>query len=203
MDVAKLQAILRAQGIRIGDDDPLFTMIALNEAILKDMANDVGALINTASAPTRVALKRLEDRLGDVPHFAAKEMQAAATSQQEAMTQEMVGITRQLVGDAITARRADSLFLAGIIVGGVAVSMFVAGLIVSGQVGAGTLGIASVGTILGGLIGVAGTKYVMDKTETERMTNRRTDVYLKSPAGQDWLEEQKRFKETIKAAFKN
>ncbi len=37
MDIKKLQAILLSKGIRINDDDPVFTLVALNEAVLEDM----------------------------------------------------------------------------------------------------------------------------------------------------------------------
>lgn len=37
MDIKKLQAILMSKGIRISDDDPVFTFVALNEAVLEDM----------------------------------------------------------------------------------------------------------------------------------------------------------------------
>lgn len=37
MDIKKLQSILISGGIRIADDDPVFTLVALNEAMLADM----------------------------------------------------------------------------------------------------------------------------------------------------------------------
>lgn len=37
MDIKKLQAILMSKGIRITDDDPVFTLVALNEAVLEDI----------------------------------------------------------------------------------------------------------------------------------------------------------------------
>lgn len=39
MDITKLQSILMARGIRISNDDPIFTLIALNEIVLDDMTN--------------------------------------------------------------------------------------------------------------------------------------------------------------------
>lgn len=38
MDIKKLQSILMAKGIRVADNDPVFTLVALNEVMLDDMS---------------------------------------------------------------------------------------------------------------------------------------------------------------------
>lgn len=50
MDIKKLQAILMAKGIRVTDDDPIFTLVALNESVLEDMTKKFQQALNSASA---------------------------------------------------------------------------------------------------------------------------------------------------------
>ena len=38
MDITKLQSILMARGIRVADNDPVFTLVALNEVMLEEMS---------------------------------------------------------------------------------------------------------------------------------------------------------------------
>lgn len=38
-NIKRMQAVLLARGIRIGDDDPIFTMLGLNNIVLENMAN--------------------------------------------------------------------------------------------------------------------------------------------------------------------
>lgn len=38
MDITKLQSILMARGIRVSDNDPVFTLVALNEVMLEEMS---------------------------------------------------------------------------------------------------------------------------------------------------------------------
>lgn len=76
MDITKLQSILMARGIRISNDDPIFTLIALNEVVLDDMTNkhiqtftevdkrvveNLCAIVN--SAFTKIAEKEAEARV--------------------------------------------------------------------------------------------------------------------------------------------
>lgn len=50
MDIKKLQAILMTRGIRVTDDDPIFTLVALNESVLEDMTKKHQQALNSASA---------------------------------------------------------------------------------------------------------------------------------------------------------
>lgn len=76
MDITKLQSILMARGIRISNDDPIFTLIALNEIVLDDMTNkhiqtfaevdkrvveNLCAIVNSAVA--KIAEKEAEARV--------------------------------------------------------------------------------------------------------------------------------------------
>lgn len=40
-DVAKMQSILVGKGIRIGDDDPIFTLLAINDCVMRDALRNV------------------------------------------------------------------------------------------------------------------------------------------------------------------
>lgn len=51
MDIKKLQGILMSKGIRIADNDPIFTLVALNEALLDDMAQKHQQMLNSMRIP--------------------------------------------------------------------------------------------------------------------------------------------------------
>lgn len=41
MDIKKLQALLMSKGIRVGEDDPIFAILYINEVLLSEMAADI------------------------------------------------------------------------------------------------------------------------------------------------------------------
>jgi len=53
MDIQKMQTLLMEKGIRVANDDPIFTLLALNEVVLEDMTKKHQQALNSADAKPR------------------------------------------------------------------------------------------------------------------------------------------------------
>ncbi|MHB1489788.1 MAG: hypothetical protein ACYCTH_04750 [Cellulomonas sp.] len=53
MDIQKMQTLLMEKGIRVANDDPIFTLLALNEVVLEDMTKKHQQALNSAELKPR------------------------------------------------------------------------------------------------------------------------------------------------------
>ena len=86
------------KGIRITHDDPIFILLALNEAVLEQVQRNLSKTINS------------------LPSIADKEMQRAGAETISTLSVEVGKIAKQLAGDAATAEKNRSFYFAGAVI---------------------------------------------------------------------------------------
>lgn len=101
VDIKKIQAILLAQGIRVARDDPVFLLLALNEAVLNESLERVGQI---EAATCNV--------IASLPGVAKSEIEIASKAAITRLTAEVGRIAQRLAGDAAAAEKAHAISFA-------------------------------------------------------------------------------------------
>ena len=148
MDIKKLQAILMSKGIRVADDDPVFTLIALNEAALLQIIASIRAEV--------IAL----------PVAADKQMQRAGAETMAGLATEVAKIAHRIADDSAIAERHKAFYLAAGLLSLASTLFFAVGILLGAQI-VSWVALGALSLLVGLVGGICLTIFLQQKIEEE------------------------------------